>query len=240
MTFRRNETQSRVPMPATFGDEMTGDAEVEHGEWRHGVQRTGETLVVRDRWQGLFGPNGWLTMPLFAVGAVGAWGSITRLVCDPSDRQLLDFGDLQVGDSQISVPTCDSKVTRFRGVDELDMTSVWITVACALALAFVALRFYPIVSFGPQILRWRNWFRWKETSTDRIAGLDLLNYNSRAWVPAVAVVMKGRIWRSQAHDSSQRSGIASSLRRRSPRRSIPGPTSAESRQPSDRRRWCGG
>ena len=36
--------------------------------WRHGTKRDHDVLTVRDRWQGLFGPNAWLQV-LLALGA---------------------------------------------------------------------------------------------------------------------------------------------------------------------------
>lgn len=38
------------------------------GGWHYGTRRVGETLEIRDRWQGLFGPNVWLLL-LLALGA---------------------------------------------------------------------------------------------------------------------------------------------------------------------------
>lgn len=51
----------------------------ERSEWRFGTRRVGDVLIVRDRWQGLFGANFWLTVLLVAgvFAAPGPW----RLVC---------------------------------------------------------------------------------------------------------------------------------------------------------------
>ncbi len=38
--------------------DLDGDG-TNRSAWRYGTRRSGEVLVVRDPWQGLFGPNAW-------------------------------------------------------------------------------------------------------------------------------------------------------------------------------------
>lgn len=90
--------------------------------WHSGTRRIGEVLEVRDRWQGLLGPNVWLVV-LLTLGAAASPGG-------------------------------------------------WRLVSGA-ALVLVALCFYPVVRFGPETVRWRNWFRFKEIPTASIQRLGI-------------------------------------------------------------------
>lgn len=116
--------------------------------WRYGTRRRGDELVIRDLWQGLFGPNAWLTILLGAGGF---------------------------------------------------MVPMWWNVACWMAVPLVAARFHPFVRFGPESVRWRNWFRVRQIPIEAVERLDVTNDNHRSWVPVVtATADRSRAGRSSA------------------------------------------
>lgn len=61
----------------------------------------------------------------------------------------------------------------------------WIAFACVVALIFVVTRCYPVVQFGPKVIRWRNWFRWKEVPTASVGSLGVEHYSGNGWVPVI-------------------------------------------------------
>jgi hypothetical protein len=68
----------------------------------------------------------------------------------------------------------------------------WWRLISGAVLVLVALCFYPVVRFGPETVRWRNWFRFKEIPTASIQRLGIENYNYKAWVPVVSADLDGK------------------------------------------------
>jgi hypothetical protein len=52
-----------------------------------GVERRDDLLVVRDRWQGLLGPNGWFTVPLVAAAGFLIDQGLRQVGCVASTRR---------------------------------------------------------------------------------------------------------------------------------------------------------
>ena len=103
-------------------------------EWRCGTRRTGEVLEVRDRWQGLLGPVGWLPLLLLTSVAI----SIAAVIMTDGCTRVAGF---------------------------------LVAVLCIPLVPYTALRFYPLVRFGPVVIQWRNWFRFKEVPTAAVQRL---------------------------------------------------------------------
>jgi hypothetical protein len=73
-----------------------------------------------------------------------------------------------------------------------------ITLLLFAALIVVVFRFYPMVRFGPETIRWRNRFRFKVVPTGSVRRLGVENFNSKAWVPVVVAYLDRGGFRRQS------------------------------------------
>ena len=158
-----------------------------------GIERRDDLLIVRHRWQGLLGPNGWFTVPLVAAAGFLIVEGLRRDGCVATTQRtvVLDPRDPSSG---FTSEVCERWGRTWRPWDELNTDALLGAVGCLAVAGLLALCFYPAAEFGVERIRWRNRFLWKEMPTAKVRTMSVTNFKWPRWQPTITL-MRVSSWR---------------------------------------------